>query len=108
MSVDSEVNTIGSLNKVVEDDILVSILSLEFDSPTAEASYRISGSALWADRRDAGDQFGVFPNASQEVCVRNVGELMSDFEQPNTLAAFAWTTRFGILFLEKWARVSIN
>lgn len=66
--------------QVVEDKVLDTLFGVEFGSPAANITNGIAGSFLATDSRDSCKQLRLFPDAREEICVGEMGDVFEDFE----------------------------
>lgn len=66
--------------KVIEDEILDTLLSIKLCCPTSNISNCIAGSLFTTDCGDASQNLGFLSNASEKVCIGQIRDVFEDFK----------------------------
>jgi hypothetical protein len=66
--------------EIIEDKVLDALLGVELCCPAADIADGVTGPLFAADGRDASEKLGFLADASEEVCVSEVRDVLEDFK----------------------------
>lgn len=66
--------------KVIEDEILDTLIGIELCCPASNISNCVAGSLFTTDRGDASQNLGFLPNASEKIRIGQIRDILEDFK----------------------------
>lgn len=66
--------------KIIEDEVLDTFFGIELCCPTSNIANCVAGSLFTTDRRNTSQNLGFLSNASEELCIGQVGDVFKNFK----------------------------